>query len=428
MSGVTGSLDARFAAEMGRLLGPDFPPALGVAVSGGGDSMAMLALVHNWARVWGVPLHVVTVDHGLRAESADEAAMVARECALLGHPHDILTWERSGDPTGNLMDAARRARLGLIDGWRGAIDHVLMAHTQDDVAETFVMRLARGAGVDGLAAMAPLRRVEGARGPWHVVRPCLSMGREELRHYVRTLQVPWAEDPTNRDPAYERARIRAQSAALAAVGLDTAALAATATRLARSKEALSLRAAEAAARIVETEPRTGALRIGRDGFAALDRDTQLRLLGGALRWVGGAEYAPRSVPLEALADRLLAGGGGTLAGCDVTCGREVIHVFREYAAVADHVAAPGALWDGRWRLAGPDRAEVRALGQPGWEQALPWRDADTAPPHRRALGLPALWDGGTLLACPALAPGSAEGLSFHPPRGAMTLDAFLLSD
>jgi tRNA(Ile)-lysidine synthase len=92
----------------------------------------------------GVGLWVVTVDHGLRPESAEEAAMVAAECAALGHPHATLRWRWDGQ--GNLQDAARRARLALIDRWRRGIEHVLMAHTPDDVAETFLMRLARDRG------------------------------------------------------------------------------------------------------------------------------------------------------------------------------------------------------------------------------------------------------------------------------------------
>ncbi len=129
---------------MGTLLGPDFPDHVALAVSGGGDSMAMLALTHDWARVMGLRVSVVTIDHGLRAASAEEAAMVGRECAALGHPHSILRWQWDG--TGNLQDAARDARLRLIADWRGAIEHVLFAHTRDDQAETVVMRLARGSG------------------------------------------------------------------------------------------------------------------------------------------------------------------------------------------------------------------------------------------------------------------------------------------
>ena len=174
------TLDQRFAEAMGQLIGPDFPKQIGLAVSGGGDSMAMLGLAHAWARVWGVGLHVATVDHGLRPESADEAALVARECATLGHSHSTLKWTWDGQ--GNVQDQARRARLRLLGAWCDGFSHVLMAHTADDVAETFLIRLARGSGVDGLSAMSARRNLDG----FDVLRPCLDMTRAELRHYAKT--------------------------------------------------------------------------------------------------------------------------------------------------------------------------------------------------------------------------------------------------
>ena len=126
------TLDQRFAEAMGQLIGPDFPKQIGLAVSGGGDSMAMLGLAHAWARVWGVGLHVATVDHGLRPESADEAALVARECATLGHSHSTLKWTWDGQ--GNVQDQARRARLRLLGAWCDGFSHVpLLFHCHRQV-------------------------------------------------------------------------------------------------------------------------------------------------------------------------------------------------------------------------------------------------------------------------------------------------------
>ncbi len=432
--GGNASLDDRFAAEMGRLIGPDFPPGIGLAVSGGGDSMAMLALAHNWTRTWGLRLRVVTVDHGLRDESAAEARMVAAECATLGHPHDTLRWHWDG--RGNVMAAARAGRLQLIGAWAGGTRHVLMAHTRDDVAETFLMRLARGSGLDGLSAMAPKREVPAGKGHdgFTLLRPCLGMSRAELRHYIRVLQVPWVEDPTNEDPSYDRARTRRQLDLLAEAGIDADKLAATALRLARARHALERRTAEAAARLA-TEGQaqgvpTGELVLDRDDFAALDRETRSRLLAGALRYVGGDAYAPRADPLEALLDRVEGGGGGTLAGCEVTCDRSALHVTREYAAVRDATAPAGteAPWDGRWRLSGEATRglTIAALGETGWRQ-IPDKPSD-APPHRRARSLPALWDGKRLVACAALGHGPAHRVELVGRRGQAGFAGFLLSD
>ena len=449
-------LDQRFADAMGAALGPDFPGDIALAVSGGGDSMAMLTLAHNWAHRWGVRLWVVTVDHGLRPEAADEARMVASECALLGHPHATLRWHREG--AGNLMEAARNARLSLIDRWRGGLGHVLMAHTRDDVAETFLMRLARGSGVDGLSAMAATRRIEGAsdKSPlpeqdrdgalppvgadtdaegFTLVRPCLDMGREDLRHYLRTLKGRWVDDPSNDDPGFDRVRIRRSLRHLAEVGLTAETLSATAHRMTRAREALRLRAREAWQRMGSEGAgaggaRTGDLLFARELFEDLDRDTAMRLLAAALQYVASAIHRPRAEALESLLDRLLGGGGGTLHGCEARMERDALRIFRELKSVDQHRAVVGTpgLWDSRWRIFHPDfnGMEVRALGEDGWRQ-LPDRPA-VAPPHHAARSLPAIWDGAALVACDALDVGPGQTATLCPMWGRVDgFDRFLLS-
>lgn len=444
---MTPSLDQRFADAMGAALGPEFPADIGLAVSGGGDSMAMLTLAHNWTHRWGVRLWVVTVDHGLRPEAAAEAALVRDTCAELGWPHATLRWHWDGQ--GNLMDAARRGRLSLIGRWRGGLPAVLFAHTRDDVAETFLMRLARGSGVDGLSAMAPVRGIRDAAPPapltedeccgnrppgiaadgFRVVRPCLDMGREELRHYLRVLKGRWVDDPSNEDPHYDRARVRKLLAELAPQGLGTETLAATAGRMSRAREALRARAV-AAWHSCGREGVAGDLILERDAFAALEADTRMRLLAAALQYVSSAEYRPRAAQLEALLDRLDAGAGGTLHGAELRCDRAEIRILREYAAVAGlrRAVTEGGLWDGRWRVSHPTPSglEIRALGEDGWRQSAERRAG--GPPHAVARALPAIWDGDRLVACDALGigpggttrlcPGGIEGQSYP---------AFLLS-
>ena len=359
----------------------------------------MLTLAHNWTRVWGVRLRVVTVDHGLRPESADEAAMVAGECATLGWPHTTLRWHWDG--AGNKMDAARRGRLALIDEWRGALSHVLMAHTRDDVAETFLMRLARGSGVDGLAAMSARRQVGGMQ----VLRPCLDIGRAELRHYLTVLKTPWAEDPSNEDPAYGRVRMRRLLSELQAEGLGSDTLADTAARLRDDRVALAMRAAtiwDAVGR----QSGWGGLMLAPDWYEQVETATQRRLLSAMMRFVSGAEYAPRAEALEGLRDRLVSGGGGTLHGCEVIHHRGRVLMFREAAAVAEGgVIAPGIAWDGRWQVAAPGYAgcTIRALGEDGWRQVT--EKPPGGPPFRAALSLPSIWRGDSLLACDALGVG-----------------------
>ena len=180
-------------------------PAFGVAVSGGGDSVALLLLARDWAARAGRAVEAVTVDHGLRPGSAGEAAEVAALCARIGVPHDVLAW-RGWDGNGNLQDNARRARRSLIADWARSRDvgAVALGHTLDDQAETLVMRLARGSGVDGLAAMAAESRAEGI--VW--LRPMLGLRRADLRAWLMAEGVGWAEDPSNEDEGFARVRVR----------------------------------------------------------------------------------------------------------------------------------------------------------------------------------------------------------------------------
>ncbi|MGB7261684.1 MAG: tRNA lysidine(34) synthetase TilS, partial [Albidovulum sp.] len=130
------------------------PDVIAVAVSGGSDSMALLSLFARIQARRGGQLRAVTVDHRLRPEAADEAQAVAAFCQKINVQHDILVWDH-GEITGNLQDQARRARYGLIGEWaqRSGIGHIVLGHTADDQAETFLMGLAREAGIDGLSGM-----------------------------------------------------------------------------------------------------------------------------------------------------------------------------------------------------------------------------------------------------------------------------------
>ena len=415
-------LQGHFADRMGDLLGPDFPEEIGLAVSGGGDSMAMLTLAHNWTRDFGVRLRVVTVDHGLRAESAEEAAFVARECAAMGHPHATLKWQ-GWEGRGNLQEAARAARLRLIEGWRGSVRHVLMAHTADDQAETFLMRLARGSGVDGLSGMAARRFVPGAAGAddgFWLIRPLLDARRADLRHFLTVLKGAWVEDPSNQDRRFDRVRMRQALDLLAPLGLDVPGLAATAVRMGRAREALWQRTRQAAAKVVRQE--RGDLLFDRDGMMALEAETRLRLLAAGLQYVAARDYRPRAAALEAAAERVLSGGTATLHGCLMRAEKADLRICRELAALAGVEAPVGALWDGRVRICGAGLAHctVRALGEAGAAQL------ETRPeglPHASLVAQPAVFDGAALVAFGPAGHGPSHDIEWCAGLG--RFDAFL---
>lgn len=392
-------LEQHFADEMGQQLGPDFPTDIAVAVSGGGDSMVMLHLAAGWARRYGIRLWPVTVDHGLRAESAKEAALVADECAGLGLPHKTLTWA-GWDGQGNLQAAARQARRDLIGGWLGDCRHVLMAHTQDDQAETVVMRLLRGSGVDGLAAISPSIRVTANGAEFRIIRPLLSVSRARLRHHAKTLRIPFVDDPSNDDPKFQRVRVRRL---IEDEGWDIATLSQTARAMQRARIVLDDLAAERAHEIADASaPAFGYLAFDRDGLAASPEETRLRLLASALCRVSGNAYRPRLSALTDALDRALSGGRSTLHGALVFARGEQIAICREFNAVRGAQAEIGTIWDGRWQVLGPAKqgAVVRALGDDGLAARPDWRDLGV--PREVLRVSPAVWADQALLAAPLL--------------------------
>src|SRR5580692_6367322 len=214
-------------------------PALVLAVSGGPDSVALMWLMARWRRALahGPRLLTVTVDHGLRLEAAREARDVKRLAQSLELEHRTMRWKGEKPKTG-VPAAARRERYRLLaQAARGAgATHILTAHTRDDQAETLLMRLLRGSGIAGLAAMARESEREGVL----LARPFLDVSKAQLIATLRKAQIGFTDDPTNRDTHFTRPRIRAVMPVLAAEGGDARNLARLASRLARANAAIEI--------------------------------------------------------------------------------------------------------------------------------------------------------------------------------------------
>jgi len=378
---------------------PDAP--LGVAVSGGGDSVALLLLLHSV----GFNLHAATVDHRLRPEAAEEALGVAKLCETLGVPHEVLVWE-TPDFKGNLQKAAREARRALLADWakRLGLHDVVLGHTLDDQAETVLMRLARGSGVDGLAGMAAMRQEGGLR--WH--RPMLGLRRAELRAYLREAGVGWVEDPSNEDLKFDRVKARQALDVLAPLGLSQARLAETAAHMQRARGALEAATLELARRCVQV---SAAGEMVLSGFEDAPREVQLRLLAAGLGWVSGAGYRPRFASLQGLLGSCLSGVafGKTLHGCQISRRKNEIIINREVAATPA-IGPVAAIWDSRWdiNLKDTKNLQIRALGEDGLQCCTHWRDSE----HSRAalLASPSFWHGGRLQAAPLANFGQIRGV------------------
>jgi len=269
-------------------------PALLLAVSGGPDSMALMWLVARWRKALtrGPRLIAVTVDHGLRSEAAAEARNVKRLARSLDVPHRTVRWTGVKPKTG-LPAAARAARYRLLAQAARAkgATHILTAHTRDDQAETLLMRMLRGSGISGLAAMARESERDGIR----LARPFLHVSKAQLIATLKKAKVGFADDPTNRDTNFTRPRLRAVMPLLAAEGGDSRNLARLALRLARANAAVEvlvdgaeryLALGDLALRDRGAQPRSDIGAFDAGAFAAMPEEIRLRLLKRAIDRVG----------------------------------------------------------------------------------------------------------------------------------------------
>ena len=260
---------------------------------------------------------VLTVDHGLREGSAADAKAVLRAAKALGLKAHMLSW-KGRKPKSDIEARAREARYRLMGEWCAAhgIENLYLAHTIEDQAETFLLRLARGSGLDGLSAMQEIAPYPlPGFGALKLVRPLLSVTRGELRARLKKAGLAWRDDPMNEDPRFARVRIRQSWPALAELGLSPARVAAASGHLARAREALE----RATAELIVASCRVEEGRVMVDGEALMraPREIGLRALAALLGRVGGRAYRPRFERLERLFDCLGQGRPATLHGCRI---------------------------------------------------------------------------------------------------------------
>ncbi|WP_299564232.1 tRNA lysidine(34) synthetase TilS [uncultured Sulfitobacter sp.] len=376
---------------------------LGVAVSGGSDSVALLTILHRIADAHSISLSAVTVDHGLRPGSAREAESVKDLCKTSGINHQTLRWE-GWDGTGNLQNAARDARYALMGVWAKSLqlDAVALGHTAEDQAETVLMRLKRRAGVDGLCAMAR----QSERGGMVWLRPLLDQRRGALQDYLAARSIEWVSDSSNEDLRFDRVRARKALSMLGNLGIDVPALSAVAQNMADARAALrhaTQAAVRDSARLVQ-----GGVAIDAAKLAMYPREIRRRLWIHALGWIAEHRYPPRRATVDSLMEAAKTEKQSVGAGCAVIKRRDTIWLFRESERVRDTVCDINAAWDGRWHVTRNQEREVngpyeiRALGDKGLKQCDKWRSLDL--PRGLLLGHPALWHGDTVISSPCAKP------------------------
>ena len=349
-----------FATRMQQIEGFEKAPHLAVAVSGGPDSMALLALVANWVKDNGGQVTALTVDHGLRAEAAAEAAGVAVWCRTQGIAHETLPLGLAGIE-GNIQATAREGRYDALEAWcaQAGVLHLLLAHHRDDQADTFLLRLGRGSGLDGLAAMA----VETTRVSCRLLRPLLDVDQAMLAMVAQDL--PTVCDPSNSDRRFTRVRVRAAAPLLHDLGLTPERLAQTADHLARAGQVVDQAVDRAVLRYVRPHP-AGFVWLDPQCAKAEAPEVALRLLARLSTWVGGADYPPRFDRLERALAALKAGEGKerTLGGALWIPRDGRLLVCREPGKVAPRLSLQEPqVWDGRFSVEEPAPAwSIGALG------------------------------------------------------------------
>lgn len=418
--------DAEFAAALDSFARFEDQPFVAAAVSGGPDSLALAILADRWARGRGGEVCAVTVDHGLRAESAAEIRRLGGWLAARGIRHEILVW--GGEkPASRIQERARAARYQLLAQWcreRRCL-HLLTAHHREDQVETHLIRRESASGADGLAGMSALRELEGCR----LIRPLLGFPRARLAALLREARQPFLSDPSNRNPAFARARLRAAASA------DVASLALRIAALGHERRAREHAGNRLLARAVSIHPA---------GFAAFEpglisdapAEIAERALSALVAAVGGGSPYPvrrRRVALlrAALAAEIRA--GRTLGGCCLVPWRGRILVMRETGRAGEPVRlAPGAMlvWDRRFALrlsaAAPEEIVVGYLGAAGGKELGGSLQRLSLPSLLRPV-LPAAWDRAGLLAVPHLgyfrdAAAAVPEIEFRPPRGLTSAD------
>lgn len=330
--------------------------SVGLAVSGGPDSTALMHLFARWRGDRRLPrARVLTVDHGLRPESAEEARLVVRAAKQLGLEAEVLGWAGKKPVTG-LQEAAREARYRLLAdaAVQGGLAAIITAHTEDDQAETLLMRLARGSGLDGLAGMPEATSLGGVR----VLRPLLGVAKARLVATLDAAAIGYASDPSNADSRFERSRLRAAAPVLVGLGLTSPALASSARRLERARKALEA-ATDDLARSSVTVDAAGVGSLDLDKLAHAPEEIAVRLVARLVAATGG-EQAPVSLAkVEALTGWLTTAraGGRTLGRAEIqvrSLGTRRAVFLRETGRQNLPVVPlePGhsILWDGRFRV------------------------------------------------------------------------------
>ena len=381
---------------------------LGLAVSGGSDSLAMLYICNDWALKNEVKLHCITVDHKLRSESAKEAKSVANHCNGLGINHEIVEWKHEGNIGGNLSDAARSARYELIDKWRKELSFVVVGHTQNDQIETFFMNLKRGSGIEGLKGMpVSFKRPEG----YFIIRPLIHSSRQSLQQFLQEKNINWVSDPSNLNEDFERILHRKTWEILKSKGFSESRIELSVAHMRRAHEALKQMLPIHFRQIGKQELTD--LLWDYDSFIALPEEFKLRLISSAVMWNGNSHYRPRFKAVLNVLKNIQEKKTTVLGGAIFYHHARKIRLTTEFKSLKDNAVncSLGSVWRNIWEVKREIKdGYIAPIGIIGNNQ-LSKRQRSTMP-YRSRIIQPGIFLKEKLLLAPTLDSESLGYLSF----------------
>ena len=320
---------------------------IALAVSGGRDSMALMCLVYRWKAhlALNIEIEVLTVNHNLRKTAEDECRFVKKIAKDYGFRHKELTWEHENIET-SIQEKARNARYQLMLDYvrEENIDTILTAHTSDDNIETFIMRLAKGSGLDGLKSINEIRYEDGIQ----IVRPLLSLSRSLTTEILRSTGNEWVDDPTNEDESFERVKIRNNISSLSSFNMSSDNLTKTIQRLARAHESIRFFTNLVSQELVELSE-LGHADVNFDKLRNYPKEIILRVLAKALTDINGGTVSLSS--LETVFTELIkTERSKTLNGCQIIPQKDKYLIVRENRGISpvEIKINERISWDGRF--------------------------------------------------------------------------------
>lgn len=374
---------------------------LAVAVSGGADSMALLLLTHRWAQEKGEHLVALTVDHGLRTESRQEALRIQKWAQARGIQHVILNWEGE-KPDSRLQERARISRYHLLTSWckENGIPTLLLGHHQQDQEETFWLRLAAGSGLDGLSGMKKRSLKEGIL----LFRPLLGFPKERLQATLTAENQSWIEDPSNESDRFFRGRFRSF---LKEEGLSFPRLIKIMEKFQEDGDFIRQFLQRTLETIVCVDE-AGFLTLARTDFEELHPALAKRMLSHLMLWFSGAPYPPRSEQVAAFFENLKKSTAFTGGGIYWVPLEDKIFLFREFSAIKEKLYLKDIqeknLWDQRFWMnpeIQKDLPEEVYLAPLGTHYSF-MKDMETSLPRQAWSTLPGLWVKEEVVAVPHL--------------------------